>query len=151
MTSENTRSAGNPVLESWEAMLALREAAKPLANALADVGGGSLVEERVSDALLMLFTRFAPFRVGDRVRLTETPEISEKVSWGWLGGKHFLVKGALATVQTVDVCKDKFRAGLIFDDDSWIDRDGVRHPADPRDRGAYTFSERFVERVEASK
>ena len=91
-----------------------------------------------------LFTR-APFQVGDRVRLTKTPEITEKKAWGWLGGKHFLVKGAMATVKHVDFWDGHFNAMLIFDDESWIDYQGVEHP---RDRPSlYTFWETGIERV----
>lgn len=149
--SDSVRSAGNRSLEAWDKMLALRDAAKSMAKAVEAVSGGTMVEEDIRDALRMLFTRFAPFRVGDRVRLTETPEISDKVSWGWLGGKHFLVKGALATVREVNVRDDQFLVGLIFDDDSWVDRDGKRHPVAEKERGAYTFRERFIERVEGKR
>lgn len=69
---------------------------------------------------LTIFDR-CPFKVGDRVQLTKTPVINEAESWGWMGFKHFLVEGALATVQARSFYKGKFRFDLCFDDESIID------------------------------
>lgn len=92
-----------------------------------------------------LFQR-APFKVGDRVRLTKTPEISETKSWGWLGAKHFLVKGAMATVAEVDFSDGHFEAWLHFDDESWMSSiDGKIHPVE--EKAMYHFWETQIERV----
>ncbi len=91
-----------------------------------------------------LFDR-APFKAGDRVRLTVTPEINEKDSWGWMGSKHFLVKGAVATVHSVDFRDGKFNALLYFDDETWKDDAGVLRK---KDRASlYHFWETKLERV----
>jgi len=66
-----------------------------------------------------LFAR-APFKVGDRVRLTVTPDINEQDSWGWMHAKHFLVKGALATVRSVDFSDGRFNALCVFDDETYL-------------------------------
>ena len=92
-----------------------------------------------------LFDR-APFRSGDRVRLVRNPEISEAKSPGWMCAKHFLVKGALGTVQCVDFCGGLFNASIVWDDESWI-ANGQIHPI-PRDqRHAFLHWEGHIERV----
>lgn len=92
-----------------------------------------------------LFDR-APFKVGDRVRLTKTPDITPEKSWGWMGAKHFLVKGAMATVREVDFSDGHFEAWLHFDDESWISSiDGKIHPAERK--ALYHFWETYLERV----
>ena len=91
-----------------------------------------------------LFER-APFKPGDRVRLTATPEISSEVRWGWLGAKHFMVKGALATVREVDFSRGQFEAYLHMDDETWIDSEGVHRPVDSP--SLYHFWENQIERV----
>jgi hypothetical protein len=44
-----------------------------------------------------MFSRFCPFKVGDRVQLKKTPKIDK--GSGWSGSQHFLVEGAIATVK----------------------------------------------------
>ena len=66
-----------------------------------------------------LFDR-SPIKKGARVRLTKTPEITAAKSWGWLHAKHYLVEGAMATVDDVDFSDGQFSAGLLFDDESWL-------------------------------
>lgn len=102
----------------------------------------------------MLFDRFSPYKVGDRVRLTRTPEITEEKSWGWLGSKHFLIEGATAVVREIDIRKyksddsGKFVYGLHFDNESWVDKDGqINMIADDR-RALYTFGEDWLERAD---
>lgn len=89
-----------------------------------------------------LFERFAPFKEGDRVVLTKTPKIDKETSWGWMGSKHFLVKGAMATVHDVDYRNGLFFASLYFDDESWVDSDGTVNPVNRP--ALYTFSENFL-------
>ena len=84
-----------------------------------------------------------PFRVDQRVQLTETPKITPTESWGWLGSKHFLVKGALATVRERDFYKGVFSFGLFFDDETWMD--SFTKKLNPVDRkGLYYFGERWL-------
>ncbi len=61
-----------------------------------------------------------PFAVGQRVELSVTPVINNREAWGWLGAKHFLVEGAVATVVERQFYEGHFRFGLHFDDESWI-------------------------------
>lgn len=93
----------------------------------------------------LLMTAYAPFKVGERVALTHTPEISEKVAWGWLGAKHFLKIGAQGTVKTSGCGTGGFTFGIEFDDDTWMDRNGDKHPADTK--GVYNFSARSLRSV----
>ncbi len=58
---------------------------------------------KYASAYELLAERYAPFRVGDRVRLKATPAIDEGHAPGWIGYKHILVAGALGVVKEVDV------------------------------------------------
>ena len=91
-----------------------------------------------------LFDR-APFKVGDRVRLTKTPDITPEKAWGWMGAKHFLVKGAMATVAAIDFSEGRFEAWLYFDDETWKDHSGTLHK--PSEPAQYHFWETSLERV----
>jgi hypothetical protein len=92
-----------------------------------------------------LFDRFCPFKIGDRVTLLKTPEISDTVAWGWIGSKHFLTEGAIGTIHSVDYYRNLFQFGVQFDDDSWISSsDGIVHPTDVDRRGSFLFSEEWL-------
>ena len=91
-----------------------------------------------------LFNRFCPYKVGDRVQLKNTPDIHE--GSGWQGSKQFLVKGAIATVQSCDYCKGLFVFQLVFDNESWIDMHGQIHQSDTKH--TYLFSENWIEEVD---
>lgn len=94
-----------------------------------------------------LLTRYAPFKVGDRVELAVTPKIDADTAYGWLGSKHFLVKGAVGTVRASDVRSDgRLSFEVEFDDESWIARDGTRRPVNAKD--VYCFGERSLARHE---
>jgi hypothetical protein len=92
-----------------------------------------------------LFER-APFRVGDRVRLTKTPEITKEKAWGWLAAKHYLIKGAEGLVHEVDFHDGLFQASIFVDDETWIDSEGEKHPC--TEKHLYCFWEGQIERVE---
>jgi hypothetical protein len=66
--------------------------------------------ENAAGSVEYLLGRFSPFKIGDTVELIETPEITEKIAWGWLGAKHYLKAGATGRVLSVD-CD---RKGLFF-------------------------------------
>ena len=76
---------------------------------------GSVLDSDTEYAIQTLIDRndalflFAKFKVGDIVELTDTPVITDKVSWGWLGYKDILVEGAEAKVTEVDWYKGEFR------------------------------------------
>lgn len=108
-----------------------------------NVGHGDFTS--ILEDCLTIFER-CPFGTGDRVQLEITPVINDKEAWGWMGSKHFLAKGAKATVTGVEFRKGKFIFGLEFDDDSWV------HPHTkeviPNDRKAlYYFSEYDIVRA----
>lgn len=87
----------------------------------------------------------SPFKEGDHVALTETPDINYETSWGWMGAKHFLVEGAVAIVNQVEFRKGQFWFYLTFDDETWIDHEGVKQL--PTRKAHYCFSERWVEKA----
>jgi hypothetical protein len=90
----------------------------------------------------------APHQPGDRVRLIDTPVITERESWGWLGGKHFLVKGAIAVVHSVEANFDGFSYFLKFEDDSWINSYTKEvNPRPPKERDIYGFREKWIEKT----
>lgn len=99
--------------------------------------------DKLAGCYELLISRFAPFKIGEKVFLRRTPSISESKSWGWLGGKHFLVKGAIAEVRDIDAESDGFYFFIAFDDDSWIESHTKKvHPRPPKNRGIYRFYER---------
>jgi hypothetical protein len=68
-----------------------------------------------------LLTKYAPFKVDDRVVLTVAPKITDESAPGWLGCKHFLVEGARGIVKGSDVRTDgTLRFNVMFDDESYI-------------------------------
>jgi len=89
-----------------------------------------------------LFER-SPIKKGARVRLTKTPDINPKDSWGWMHARHFLIKGAMATVADVDFDKGRFSAGLVFDDESFVldcgPNKGVPQPTQWYVPGSFVF------------
>ena len=68
------------------------------------------------------------FKEGREVALTATPEINSETSWGWMGSRHFLKKGAKGgVVREVDFCKGKVRVGVEFYNQTYI-CDGIEKP-----------------------
>lgn len=105
--------------------------------------------ERFAAAYDLLISRYAPFKVGDRVRLTRTPNITENTAPGWLGSKHFLVAGALCTVKQVEVVPPAdLRFAVAFDTESWIDRHGMEQQVEPERRHVYSFREGDLEKAQ---
>jgi hypothetical protein len=100
----------------------IRRAGQLMKEANAILSGGPLdyYLTELAAAHDLLMTRFAPFKVGDRVELAVTPVINEKTRWGWMGCKHFLIKGAAGTVASSSCGTKGFRFGIIFDEESWI-------------------------------
>lgn len=97
--------------------------------------------KKLREYAMGLFAR-APFKVNDRVRLTKTPIITETKSPGWMGAKHFLVKGAMATVRYVDYIDGHFCAGVVFDEESFIHpHTKVVTPIELEGRHTFTFWE----------
>ena len=122
----------------------VQEAAKLLREALDILSSGPLdyylTELVVAHNLLM--TRYAPFKVGDRVQLKVTPEITENVRYGWLGHKHFLVEGAAGVVRDAGCGSRGFWFMVSFDEHSWIHfQTKAWMPVPEADRGLFTFGE----------
>lgn len=99
--------------------------------------------ENLAAAYDAVTTQYAPFKVGERVKLASTPDINEKDSWGWLGAKHYLVKGSGGTVKEVSYGTKGFQFYVSFDDESWIDsRTGEVNPT-PHQH-TYHFKEEWL-------
>lgn len=46
--------------------------------------------------------KYSLFKEGDRIQLSDTPKITDEISYGWLGYKDRLIKGTLGTVLEID-------------------------------------------------
>jgi hypothetical protein len=97
----------------------VRIAAKLLTQAQDILSGGPLEYylTELAAAHDLLMTRYAPFKVGDRVRLKAAPEITESVRPGWMHYKTLLVAGALGVVSTASCGSRGFVFDIIFDAD----------------------------------
>ena len=84
----------------------------------------------IEDQQKMLFERFAPVKVGDRVVLTKTPNFDKCGSWQFC--KHWLKKGAKGIVHEVGTSGTEFTVDIIFDDESWINDKGKILPVEPK-------------------
>lgn len=94
-----------------------------------------------------LFDR-APFKVGSRVRMTKTPVINEKEAWGWLGAKHFLVAGAIGTVQAIDFDDGHFCAWVTWDNETWhLGFDRKLHVPTPDERKWFMHWDTQIEAI----
>jgi len=96
---------------------------------------------QVLESYASLFDRFCPYKVGDRVQLKETPDIPK--GSGWYGSRHFLIKGAIATVKALEYRDDLFCFGLEFDDETWIDMHGEVKPVSAKH--LFYLSENWIE------
>jgi hypothetical protein len=119
-----------------------------MARAMADKFGGGWVWQL--EKLVACHSRLldlSPIQAGDTVALTKTPEISESKSWGWLGGKHYLVKGERAKVARIEIGHGgEWRYYLNFENETWIDSyTGKKNkPSTPAD---YGFDEDYIVKV----
>jgi hypothetical protein len=102
------------------------------------------IKEKLKQFKTFLETK-GRFKVGDRVEIANTPVITDKIAYGWQGGKHFLVKGAKGIIGTIDYYNDHFGYGVLFDDESWKDAKGVIHPVS--ERSHYHFKEENLRSV----
>lgn len=116
------------------------KALKKKVNFYASPGDFMFGMDEIVKTIRSMFDRFCPFKVGSRVELTRTPEIGDNS--GWRGCKHFLIEGAAATVRERGYRDGKFTCDLMFDDETWIDRDGGKHQ--PREKHVFMFDESWV-------
>ena len=87
----------------------------------------------------------AKFKEGDRVKLTVTPEINDKTRWGWMGHKHYLVEGAIATVKEREFYNGQFTYSVTFDDESYLHyRTKEKIMTPPEERGIFMISESWL-------
>jgi hypothetical protein len=93
-----------------------------------------------------MMENYCPFKIGDRVELTTTPEITAEKSWGWMGSKHFLIKGAKGTVKEREFFKDHFGFGIIFDDESFVDS-FTKQIHMIENKHFYNFSEKWLRKI----
>lgn len=84
--------------------------------------------EKLTGYAELLFDRFAPFKPGWRVALVASPKNCNDEDDGWYSCRHFLVPGATGTVESIDAGKDGFWVCVVFDRETWIDREGVEQP-----------------------
>jgi len=127
----------------------LEQSLGKMAEALQLLSSGPLpwYFEQIVDRQKMLFGRFAPVKKGDRVELVQAPAIDIDTRPGWQGSEHFLVPGALATVQGVDTHKNRFTADLVFDDESYLlISDSTPVPVDRKH--TYGFDEAYFRKIE---
>jgi hypothetical protein len=106
--------------------------------------------EQVMEKSLALIPHQSKFQMGQRVRLAVTPVITNTESFGWLSSKHFLAKGALATIAAIDFYKDHFCYNLMFDNESWEEtkwgtKEVIIHPTPPEKRHMFCFREADIE------
>ena len=66
------------------------------------------------------------FKEGERVELKE----DFTNTTGWDAFKHFMLKGAVATIKSVDYYKGKYRYEIEFDNETWTDHHGNKRVPD---------------------
>lgn len=137
------------VLEYAKELKTIAVKVKEFKKYIDTVGRGSFdfVVDEVVDSYISMFERFCPFDIGDRVQLKEDVDV-DKCS-GWISSKHFLGKGAIATVKERGYADGHFTFHIMFDDESWIDNKGIEH--ETVDKHTYHFSEIRLEPVDIAK
>ncbi len=122
----------------------IKEAMKKIEEAEKFLRGASIRYdiEILIDAYEYLMEEVALFKVKERVKLHKTPNITEDNSPGWMCAKHFLIKGAKGTVITAEYYERKFRYGIEFDDESYINHKNKVVPIKPNH--TYTFEEKAL-------
>jgi hypothetical protein len=105
-----------------------KEASGYIKKGLSMFDGGPLefYLTEMAAAYEMLMTRFAPFRVGDKVVLVKKLDI--KSDSGWFYSRHFLIVGALGVVRHAECGTSGFKFDVEFDNETWIDKEGNENP-----------------------
>ena len=97
--------------------------------------------QEVIDSYLSMFERFCPYKIGDSVRLSKDVIVDENS--GWWNCRHFLKKGAVATVKERGYSRGKFTFYIEFYDETWIDRNGDERPVSSKH--TFHFGEGMLE------
>lgn len=92
-----------------------------------------------------MFDRFCPYKIGDRVQLKSSCRINDPTH-GWYGCRHFLVKGAKATVRERGYTDGQFTFMIEFDNETWIDSKGKELPV--TSKHVFHFGENSLVSVE---
>jgi len=100
--------------------------------------------ERVNEYVEALFKRFCSFKVGDKIELSKAPKIDKDNSPGWRSSKHFLIKGAVGTINDIDYRNNKFVYGIVFDKESWLNLQGKEELTKEERKHIYYFPENFI-------
>lgn len=95
-----------------------------------------------------MMARCCPYKIGDRVELAVTPNINERDSWGWMASKHFLIEGSPGVVMITECGSNGFKFAVVFDNETWIDREGNKQPVDRKH--SYYFGEKSLRKESAS-
>jgi hypothetical protein len=88
-----------------------------------------------------LFSKYAPFQIGDLVLLIEAPKTA---GTGWDHCAHFLIPGAQGVVQEVDYINDGFVADVMFESETLIDQHGTINPVSPDRRHTFRLRENIL-------
>lgn len=129
------------IIEITEALNQTKEAYHNLQSAL-NSGPASFYFEQILDYYHGCMAA-AKFKEGEKVKLKEDVDTSDAP--GWNHCKHFLIKGAEATVDSVDYSKGKFYYGIIFDNETYINRDDEIKPV--TNKHTFCFQQKYLKRV----
>jgi len=100
--------------------------------------------EQMADSYISLFERFCPYEVGDRVELLKDVPCDGS---GWYTCRHFLIRGAKATVHSRGYSDGNFTFDVIFDKESWIDDSGEVHPIETN-KHTFGIGEKYFRKTE---
>lgn len=108
--------------------------------------------EKLNLYMETLFNRFAPFKVGSKVRLTKDIGATLQKGSGWYASRKMLGKGATGVVKHVDIGdNNKFVAGVVFDNDFIVSTIGSEEKilfTDQDRKGVYYFNEDDIEEIQ---
>ena len=98
---------------------------------------------KIEEYVNALFDRFAPFKKGDRVEIIKAPNTDNS----WNHCRHFLIKGAIGTVEDVDYRDNLFVADVVWDIETWISEDGDVKPV--KQKHTFLMSENQIAKITA--
>lgn len=122
-------------------------AMKKLAEAqeLLSRGPASFYVEQMVGAYDYLMERYAPFKAGDKVIMVKE---LQTIPSGWSHCQHFLVPGARGVVDQISCDAKGFRVEVIFENESWINKDGEKILMEPDRRHTFSFNETYFVKVQ---